>query len=227
MKKFFYISMAITMATVLLGFYLQTLGVSADRDGAGLADEMRALGFAPILWPLLFPLGGLVLTGLNLMMKRCAVAKLWNSESVGKAGAFTAVSILVGPVMALMLQTFVGLKSYDLIDKTGMLTGVALFQAALFLFFGNYVATARRTIGGGFNTPWTKRDDLIWRKTQRFLGRGIIVVTLFALASLYFAPPKPLIFAHIVAIVTMKIIAAGYSYALWRQSNDAQSFQQR
>lgn len=217
MKRYVYIAIGILVATALLGFWMMSAGVTADAEAPGPADEIRALGLPPVLWPLLFPVAGALLMGLIIITKLRAVRALWNESNVGKAGMFTAISILFAPALTFLMQSFVGLKYFGLIDTNGMMTVIALLQCGLLLAFGNYVATAKRGVGGGFNTPWTKNSEIVWRKTQRFLGRGVMVLTLFVLLTLFFAPPLPVIFAHVAAMVVMKVIAAAYSYLLWRR----------
>jgi len=217
MKRFVTIAVAILIVTLVLGFAAQQLGVRAETSGPGLGDELRALGLPSSIWPLIYPTAGALLLGLNVFLKRCAIRDLWRSEDIGKAAVFTAISILFGPIFALIMQSFVVLTYYDAIEKAGMMTILALFYFAFVLAFGNYVAAAKRTIGGGFNTPWTRDNDVIWRKTQRFLGQGVMIVTLFALIALYFVQPKAAIYAHVASLICMKITALGYSYTLWRK----------
>lgn len=222
MRRIFHIAVALLVLATFLGFALQFAGVSPAESG--LARDMRSLGLSPALWPLMFPVCGGVLLAIIVFAKRRAIAVLWRGTDVGKAGAITAASVLFGPVLALMMQAIVGLRFFDFIDSSSGITGLALLQSALFLIFGNYIATARRVIGGGFTTPWTRNSEKIWRKTQRFLGRGIMVVTLFSLITLYFAPAIAVIFAQIIAVLSMKAVAAAYSYILWRRENAGRAY---
>jgi|GEM_PF-2364877 len=222
MRRIFHIALGILVFATALGFALQFAGVGPEESG--MARDMRRFGLPPSIWPVYFPVCGGVLLAMIAFAKRRAVAVLWRETDVGKAGAITAASLLFGPVLALMMQAIVGLRFFDIIDASAGITGLALLQSALFLIFGNYIATARRVIGGGFTTPWTRNSEHIWRKTQRFLGRGIMVVTLFSLITLYFAPAKAVIFAQIIAVLAMKAIAAAYSYILWRRENAGRAY---
>lgn len=222
MKRYVFASILILLVTTGLGFWMQSVGIVDPNVGpASLAVSMN---LTSSLWPVVYPLGGLVILTLNLVFKWSAIVSLWGEKSIGKAGVITAFGLMFGPLLALLMQSFVGLHSLNLIGPQGMMLGIAILQTVFFLTFGNYVAAARHDVGGGFKTRWTKQSDIVWKKTQRFLGHGVTLASVMALLSLFFAQPKAVIYAHVVAILSMKVIATIYSYVIWRNEHTSNAY---
>ena len=222
MKRYVYASFTLVVITFILGIWLQSVGVGLD--GKGPVNLAAKLNLPNSSWPLIFPVFGAAMLGMNLILKRPAIRKLWYEKSVGKAGVITAFGIVFGPLLALLMQSFIGLKFFDLIDARGAMLGLAILQMSFFLVFGNYVAAARHDIGGGFKTRWTAQSDIVWKKTQRFVGHGVTLVSVLAVSSLFFASPKAAIFAHIASVMIVKLMATVYSYTLWRQENTGNAY---
>lgn len=210
MKRLLTAIAVLTAVSSGLGFYLSSIGV----DGSRIALHF---GLPRPWWPVAMPMFGLTVALFMAVVKRPLLERLAAGDELGKPGLATAAGLLFGPLLALLMQIFLGLKSFDLIDKAGMLTGVALMQLIMFAIVGNYTAAARRGRGQGFRTPWTARSDVVWLRTQRFVGRALVFLSLLGLAALFFAQPLSVIFAHFASVLAVKFLATAYSFRLWRR----------
>ena len=86
-----------------------------------------------------------------------------------------------------------------------------------FLAMGNYIGTTKRGSIAGFRTPWAMRSDKIWLKTQRYLGRGLVLLAISGLLLVFIFPPQTVFMTFIPVLIGLKLSAAGYSYLLWRK----------
>ncbi len=197
------------LATVVIGYWLQAAGVETPRFA-------QRVGLGSLLWPIAIPAFGAMIAALIAIKNRNPIGKCWRSESVSKADMRAALGILFGPLLALLLQSYVGLEHFGLATKERMLTGFAIGDFLFFAAIGNYAATLPHRAPGGFRTPWTMRDPKIWARIHRYVGRGLILISLSALASLFLLEPKIAIFAHVGAIIVFKAVLFAYSYVLWR-----------
>jgi uncharacterized membrane protein len=128
----------------------------------------------------------------------------------------SALAILFGPLLAVLLQSYVGFEHFELTTKARMMTGLAVLDFLFFFVMGNYASTLRFGSPGGFRTPWTLKDKHVWKKTHRYLGRGLFAISALAMLLLLFVPPKTAIFAHLGVLIAFKMTAFAYSYSLWR-----------
>lgn len=209
MRLIVYAAALILIATAAFGFWLQSLGV----DGAGFTKK---LGVTSQLWPLAFPAFGAVIAGLIAYKNRAPIKRYWRAQEVSKPDMRAALAILFGPLLALLLQSYVGLEHFELTTKTRMLTGLAVLDFLFFFAMGNYASTIRFDAPGGLRTPWTLKDERVWKKTHRYLGRGLFAISALAMFSLLFVPAKTAIFAHLGVLVAFKLTAIVYSHSLWR-----------
>ncbi|GJL94014.1 MAG: hypothetical protein DHS20C05_04190 [Hyphococcus sp.] len=213
MKTVITISGLLLAASLVLGLWLQAIGVGSEGDGAAqLADE---LGLSQAYWPFIFPIFGLLISlaiGLahyKIVERAIAAGKLEKSHFSAAAG------IAFGAALAIFIQGFAGLEHFDLITKESALGVFAVLEFGFFIALGNYVSTVKLGATTGLRTPWSLRSDLAWKKTHRFLSRGIVLVSFAAFVLLLFAPPYTVIMTHLVGLISVKLSAAAYSYFAW------------
>ncbi len=213
MKTVITISGLVLAASLVLGLWLQAMGVGAEGDSpAKLADE---LGVSRAFWPFIFPIFGLLISlGIGLAHYKI-VERAIAGGKLEKSHFSAAAGIAFGAALAVFMHGFAGLEHFDLITKESALGAFAILEFGFFIALGNYVSTVKLGASTGLRTPWSMRSDLVWRKTHRFLSRGIVLVSLAAFALLFFAPPYTVIMTHLVGLISVKLSAAAYSYFTW------------
>ena len=126
---------------------------------------------------------------------------------------WTLVNLVLG-FFGLMHFLMVGYNIGWPIDIT---TVVVSAVGVLFAAIGNMMTRMRPNWFMGIRTPWTLSDDTNWRKTHRvggylFTAAGVVIL----LAALLKLPG--LVYVVIGAVAVSALVPIGYSYLLWRQS---------
>ncbi|MEP6343921.1 MAG: hypothetical protein ABJ275_11460 [Maricaulaceae bacterium] len=92
----------------------------------------------------------------------------------------------------------------------------------LFIAVGNYTTTSTTWISG-FPTFWNVKDSALWGKSQRFFGRGLVLISIISLvASLILGKLNaPILIGGVIALLILGNI---HSWWNWKQSqNQAQN----
>ncbi|GEQ98241.1 hypothetical protein JCM17844_18780 [Iodidimonas gelatinilytica] len=213
MKRIIGLAATIVVVALILGLWLST------GTGDSIAAKSAAkLGLSPAFGPYIFPVfGGLYLLLVSLSKHGWPEGD-GLSRGVSKSRMPMVMGLLFGPLLALLLQTYSGLQQFDLIDKNGMMMGLAILDVLFFLFMGNYMTTVTWQSRIGFRSPWTMKSEQVWVKSHRILGRGLVVISFLALVLLAFMDPKTVIFVHIGTIIGLKLVVYLNSYHLWRKA---------
>lgn len=98
-----------------------------------------------------------------------------------------------------------------------------LVASMLFVMLGNVLGKTRPNSVVGVRTPWTKKSDLSWDKSNRLGGRLLVASGLANLATLAVAGT---IAAHIVllgGILALAAICTVMSYVYWQQDPNRQA----
>lgn len=98
-------------------------------------------------------------------------------------------------------------------------TSVLCLMGVVCIIIGNIMPQFRRNRWIGFRTPWTSKDDIIWRKTHRIAGflwffAGIV------LCAASFLEPISAFLVMMVVISIMIFVPIGYSYQLYRERKE-------
>lgn len=210
MKRVFVFAFALLLAAWLIGMQFQIAG--ADR--ASLAARVA---LPAGLWPLAMPLFGLAVLGLITAFRFKRIYPHLDASEITKENRLLIAGVLFGPSLALLMQIYFGLEYFSLVDKEAMMRGLAVFQSIAFMAIGNYLAIQDPKNGPLFRTPWTVRSQTVCAVVHRFLGNGIVTISVIALGAAAFAPGKLVIFAHIASLLTLKAAAFVYSMTLWRR----------
>jgi len=213
MRKIFTLCFFISVATVWIAIYHSSL------DAHLYADQFIAenLGGNMWQWYLFLPGLGIVFFIITNLALRKPIRLHLQNDPEAKHSATTWMCLLFGLVFFLAVQLAFLAVEISLVARGEAIKMVFALGLMYFLIMGNYITTTRRTSGNGFRTPWALKDDVIWEKTQRFCGRGLFIVTLSAMGMLFFFPVKFVSTGFIIVLITMKLIAAFYSWSLWRQ----------
>lgn len=164
--------------TIILSFLL--LAVSA-----AISIVLWLNGFPPaeyaegpvrqiITLPGFWALAGGAMFGLALLGVK-VFKKLDRAEEAGRYRAIVFLNIMFGPLVALFAQIKMPLSAYGLIGGQSSELFGYVFVIAVHLFIGNFVVTARPNSIGGLRSPWALASASVWTRTQRFLGRNMIV----------------------------------------------------
>ena len=94
---------------------------------------------------------------------------------------------------------------------------VSIITALLFIAIGNVLGKTRPNAFVGVRTPWTRRSDYSWDKSNRAAGRMMVVSGLATLAVLAVAGPKAANIVLIGGIAVMTVVSVILSYIYWRR----------
>lgn len=210
MKRIYVIALSLLLAAWLIGMQFQIAG--ADRE------PLAALFALPgALWPLAMPLFGVAVLGFVTAFRFNRIYPVMNAARITKENRILIAGVLFGPTLAVMMQIYFGLEYFSLIDKDGMMRGLAIFQSLTFIVIGNYVAIQDPKNGAIFRTPWTVKSIAVCAVVHRYLGNGIVLISIITLIGAAFLPGKLVIFTHVATLLTLKIAALIYSMRLWRR----------
>ena len=111
------------------------------------------------------------------------------------------------------------IMAYVLAGRLWLGTFVALLVGGAVAFLGNMLPTVRPGSAVGIRTPWTLRDEGVWRKTHRLGGYLLVLSGLALMAAAVFS------FQKTWAVLMADAAAAGLglpavSFALWRSRPD-------
>lgn len=106
------------------------------------------------------------------------------------------------------------------IDLAG---SMSLVVALFFIAIGNVLGKTRPNAFVGVRTPWTRKSDYAWDKSNRAAGRMMVAAGLASLAAMAADGPKA---AHIVlfgGIAVMAVVSVTLSYIYWRRDPSRRS----
>ena len=93
----------------------------------------------------------------------------------------------------------------------------SIIAALLFIAIGNVLGKTRPNAYVGVRTPWTRRSDYSWDKSNRAAGRMMVVSGLATLAVLAVAGAKAATIVLIGGIAVMAVVSVILSYIYWRR----------
>lgn len=192
--------------------------------GAQIPVHFDAMGRADAWGPKWagFALTPLLILGLGALMTAAAALdpraeNLRRQPQLYLAG-WIGVSVLLTAVHGFTTWTAVAAGAGTEAPNIGRV--VAALLGALFVVLGNFMGKARPNFMAGVRTPWTLSSNLAWEKTHRFAGRLFVAAGL-AGAIWAFAAPMALVFPGVIVMATgPALIAAAYSYFVWRDAPD-------
>lgn len=171
-------------------------------------DGIRAQAYAVITAPMFFPVLGALLS-----VPVLAACKKLASAQAGKARMVLAIGTLSGPALALWLQVFMPLEAFGYLsdNTTDLLLLVA--HSVLVIAIGNYIITAPFGASFGMRNRWTLTNEVVWSRTHRFIGQGLVVGELIGAPVAALVDLESALFY--MAAMIIAILVSGYLYARW------------
>lgn len=95
--------------------------------------------------------------------------------------------------------------------------GVIGAVGVLFAVLGNYLPKVRSNWFLGIRTPWTLSNEVVWERTHRFGGYGMMLGGLVMIVSAVILPVIWMVGIGLAAALIPTLGAVVYSYVIWRQ----------
>lgn len=157
------------------------------------------------------PIGGLAVR-LPLANLAIFAAGFWliTSEKHKKSARGFSVAMMGPAVMTIIiLATAKFLPSYF---NLALIVAFHLFMIAI----GNYTTTSTTWISG-FPTFWNVKTAALWGKSQRFFGRGLVLIGLISMAaSLWVGKLNGPLFMG--GVIILLILGNAHSWRNWKQT---------
>lgn len=137
----------------------------------------------------------------------------WREPGKGYGSTYWIVGNLIVLIIAALHLLLLGLTLEWPVEPTLL---ALVVPGLFFLAVGSYLPTVPANWLLGVRTPWTLRDERVWRETHRLAGwtfvlGGLIFFGATALPELY----RPV--AAMAGIVVAAGVPALYSYLVWRR----------
>jgi uncharacterized membrane protein len=207
-NKFFYISLVISLITVVINIiaypYLPNKvpvhwGINGDVNRYGSKLELVMLGVLPLI--------------ILLMQKGISRVDPNKLSYTKHARPYWIISLLIVLFLSLMnIVAIINALGYNIpfTRVTPILLGL------LFIGIGNYSTQIRHNYFIGFKTPWALASEYVWTKTHRFGGYVFVGIGLIPFASLFMGAAAMIIFfiALLFGIAAIYL----YSYQIFKKS---------
>lgn len=162
-----YILMFLPLAAVLVCLPLLPESIPAHYGLTGQVDRWGSK-FETIITPLMTVGFGFFM----LAMAKVAAKEEKDGQNNEKAALITAIACLgvfCGLTAFVLYTAFTGLESFgdipvDLFQGLGVLTGIGL------VIVGNISPKLRKNSLIGLRTPWSMKNEAVWKKSQRVWG---------------------------------------------------------
>ena len=181
-----------------------------DGQPNGFASKETAL--------LLGPVGGGALALLFFLLpfftkRRANLAKSAAAYKIGWIG--TLLALAVAHIMVIMHARGI------LLD----IAGNSMFMFALLMTaLGNFLGKTHPNPYVGVRTPWTKRSDYSWEKSNRAAGGMFVAVGLLTLGVLAVGDTHAAKYVLLGGILTVALISVTLSYVYWKRDPARQFF---
>lgn len=86
-----------------------------------------------------------------------------------------------------------------------------LIIGCLLIFLGNIMPMSRRNAFVGLRTPWSLKNDNVWKKSQIFDGASMIIVGLICAVLAFFYPN---LFVMLGLVMLTAVIDTAYTYII-------------
>jgi Predicted integral membrane protein len=160
-----------------------------------------------------------LLTAPALAAAFTAFFALWPRISRSKDGLRASAAAYVTGWLGSLVVLFVG-QCIVVFVARGVAVDVAgtliLMPALLFLFLGSVLGKTRPNGLVGVRTPWTRKSDLSWDKTNRLAGRLLAADGLATLAALALGGAVAAHAVLIAGIVVLCVITIPLSRHYWQ-----------
>ena len=96
---------------------------------------------------------------------------------------------------------------------------IMVLFGVVFIIIGNIMPKARLNSIVGFRTPWTMKNETVWKKNQLFAGAlSMIVGVLIVVGSLFFFKGFAALFYTLGLLIVMMAADIAYSYFVMKRN---------
>ncbi|PHR91257.1 MAG: hypothetical protein COA69_12155 [Robiginitomaculum sp.] len=203
MNRTLYLAIAIIALTAAISITLSLIGYPLPADG--IQTLTRRIVTTPLLWAIFS--AAMTAYAVSIVNKKPA-------QITGKSKMISNIKILYFPLLFLCVQVLLPLKIHGVIGGDAMQYVMFAINLTFFMSIGNYVSTVKPNGLGGLRTQWTLADPVVWAKTQRFYGRGIVMSSLAAIPLAFFGKPEMALWALVAGFMAALIISRAYSHRI-------------
>lgn len=207
-KKFFYFYGVLSLVSFLAsGIYIFTLPktVATHWDFDGVANTHGS--------PYLFFIISAV-PFITVILQ----ALLYKFSPVKNSKGEKAFIIISGCIVCFMLvSTWVFILSAQKGDLEEMSLRVVMVSlGAILIIMGNYMPVIEQNSYMGARTPWTLKNEIVWKKTQRVGGIGFLLSGISTIILAFWRSEVALTVV-IVEMLVMIVVIMLYSYVLYKK----------
>lgn len=106
-----------------------------------------------------------------------------------------------------------------MVSNPGIAQGAAVLGGIFFIVSGNLLPKMNANAFFGIRTPWSMSSPEAWRKTQRFGGRGCIIVSLAMIVCAFAFEAKFVTFAVLALLLAFLGVSMLVSYLAYRKES--------
>lgn len=136
--------------------------------------------------------------------------KLTAPESIATIKKMTDFSALV----LLLLQVFIISNNSNINYDMNMVIGV--FVGIVMIVLANFMQKTKANLAYGLRLPWTLKDEKVWRKSNRFAAKLLMLAGLLIL-SLAFIMPNELEVIVLTVLAVTVVLSIIFSYMVSKQ----------
>ena len=168
---------------------------------------------APKLYGMFMNMGMLVVLYLVLRYSPKLDPKKQNYKRFSKSYGKIAFIILLTMVFVNFFTVLTS-AGYDLpINRI-----IPVLIGLLFIGTGNYMQQVKPNYFIGIRTPWTLKNDDVWRKTHRFGSKTFILAGVLFTASVFLSAEAAAYYI-LPAVLLLLLLPVAYSYLSYRKIN--------
>ena len=170
------------------------------------------------------PVPAILLVPLGMLATLCLLAYLMRFKRYQKGlqtnAAIISTLIFATTLITVLLQTTIILTSFEIL--TGPPRWPLAAVGIMFILTGNYLPKTRPNALVGYRLPFIMKDDIIWRKTNRFAAPLLILggayLTYSGLSAKTFADIH---WRLIMVLIISTVLPIAYSFLVWRNRQSA------
>jgi uncharacterized membrane protein len=103
------------------------------------------------------------------------------------------------------------------VAKTQVLFNVSLLAALFFIIMGNYLKVLQPNYYIGIRSPWTLKNDTVWKQTHLFSGKIWMAAGIALLLANFFIPENLEGYVLIAVLLLISLVPLCYSYLIYRK----------
>jgi len=213
-KTIIYALMLLSLAAGIIALPFLPEQIPAHYNAAGQGDRWGSR-YETLIFPAMTVLIGLIM----LAASNYSAKKEKNGQNNAKLVLITgaACCALFTIIQAYFLYTdFLGVEELSTVsvDISRLVFGI---MSLIMIVLGNVMPKAKNNAFIGLRTPWSRKNDEIWRKSQKFGGVSFILGGLATLVICFFTEGMSCMLLSLFILVLITIVDVCYTYKLAKQ----------